>query len=361
MQYYFSPRPKSSSQNLLDPALVEANRRGEVTPEQTAWLKSRAWGGMNRPALVALAAGVGLAALGFVFFAFSTNLDSQFILIMGLVIAGMLGLLLLPRLLRAIRDSTNLGSDLRSSLIRQAAGELTFDQGSYRAVAGGGSLSLPASSNAGGLLPGIRYDFYYLEESRLVLSAEPFGTGSPGAVVKALAPILAAANSFVDADLQANRNGELSPSQRNRLLRKALSGAIPVFFGVLFGLALILPSLIAGNLPENFASLAVPLAMMAYFLVSGGRSIYRNLSDAFSGALETVQGVAAKSSEQRSSGRSRRRVYLYNIGNLNFEVPQGAYQALIDGLEYRAYYVPRTRQLLSIEPLDALGIPYIGE
>jgi hypothetical protein len=101
--------------------------------------------------------------------------------------------------------------------------------------------------------------------------------------------------------------------------------------------------------------------MMGSLLVSGGLSIYRNLGDALSGVIETVQGVAAKSTEQRSSGRSRRRVYLYNIGNLNFEVPQAAYQALIDGLEYRAYYVPRTRQLLSIEPLDVPGMSYLGE
>jgi hypothetical protein len=361
VQYFFSPRPTSKSLNLLDTALVEANRRGEITPDQAGWLKSKAWGGMNRFSRVALIVGVGFASLLFVFFALTTDLDRQFILIMGLVIAGLLGLVLLPRILRAIRDSSQLDSDRQGGLIRQAAGELAFDQGGYRAMAGDGALSLPASSNAGGLLPGVRYLFYYLEQSRFVLSAEEFGTGSASAVRKALAPILAGANRFADEDLQANRNGQISPPQRNRLLRKTLSGGISVFFGLVFAAAFALPYLLNGSLPENIASLAIPLAMMAYLLFSGGLSIYRNLGDALSGALETVQGAGAKSTEQRSSGRSRRTVYLYNIGNLNFEVPQGAYQALIDGLEYRAYYVPRTRQLLSIEPLDVPSMSFIGE
>jgi hypothetical protein len=204
------PRPTSKSLNLLDPALAEANRRGEIAPEQTAWLKSSTWGGTNRVARLGLVVVIVLLSVLFIFFALSTNLDRQFVLIMGLVIAGVLGVVLLPRILRAIRASTQLGSDLQGRLIRRAAGELAFNQGSYRVMAGDGALSLPASSNAGGLLPGVRYSFYYLEESRLVLSAEEYGTGSPAAVRKALAPILAVANRFADEDLQANRRPDLA-------------------------------------------------------------------------------------------------------------------------------------------------------
>ena len=77
--------------------------------------------------------------------------------------------------------------------------------------------------------------------------------------------------------------------------------------------------------------------------------------------VETAQGVGQKSTERRSSGRSRRTVYLYNIGEQKFEVPQSAHPALIEGLEYRAFYAPRTRRLLSIEAVDVPGISPFGE
>jgi len=360
VQAYSSSAPKNLPLNLLEPALVDANRRGEVLPAQAAWLKPMPWGGLNRLSRVGVGIAIGLGAFLFVLFAFSTNLNTGFILIMGLVIAGLLAVMFVPKIVRSLRDSTNLGNDLQGGLVRQTAGELGFGKGGYELRAADQTLSLPPSPNACGLLPGLRYTVYFLEGSRFALSAEQLGDGSPGAVSQALTRILAEANGYAAEDLQANRNGEVSPGQRNRLLKKAISGGGTTLFGIIFAMALFLPSLTQGRLPQDLTSLAIPLAMVAYFLVSGGIALYKALADALSGTVESVQGLATKSSEQRSSGRSRRRVYLYNIGNEKFEVLRSAHAALLDGLEYRAFFAPRTRQLLSLELLDLPGVSFFG-
>jgi hypothetical protein len=64
--------------------------------------------------------------------------------------------------------------------------------------------------------------------------------------------------------------------------------------------------------------------------------------------LQQVQGQAHK--EIRISKTKNQSVhYYYVIGEQRFEVNKTAYTALIDGLEYRIYYLPRTKKLISIE------------
>ena len=59
-------------------------------------------------------------------------------------------------------------------------------------------LILSTTNEASGLLPGVRYNFYYLPESRFVLSAEQLGEISSGQVRLALTDILARGQWFHD-------------------------------------------------------------------------------------------------------------------------------------------------------------------
>jgi hypothetical protein len=360
VQYYFPTLPQDSPLNLLDPALVEANRRGEITTEQNLWLKRRYWGfnGARLATVVGVIFAIGAGL--FIFVGFSSSIDTSAILLITLLIFAMLGLLFLPRILRVLRESTEMGGMSQGGLVRQTAGELTFAKGGYQVKAGDQSLSLPASGSTGGLLPGLRYTIYYQEGRNLVLSAEQLGGASANAVRRAVTAILAEANRFSDEDLQANRNGELTTGQRSRLLRKTLSGGAPLIFGLIFALGVLYPFLAAGRFPDDLGSLAIPLVMAAFLLASGGVVLYKGVADSLAGAVESVQGPGRKSTEKRSSGRSRRTVYLYNIGDQKFEVPVNAYPALIDGLEYRASYGPRSRRLLTIEAMDVPGISPFG-
>lgn len=360
MQQYYPGVPQQGILNLLDPTLVEANRRGEITPEQNAWLRKTRWG-LSGPRLGTVVAVIIAIAVGLlVFLGFLSTLNRTAIALVSLGTVALLSLIFFPRMLRLLRESTEMGSTSQAGPVRQTAGELIFGRPGYHVRAGDQNLSLPFGGSTGGLLPGVRYTVYFQDGKNVVLSAEQLGGTSAGAVRQALTAILGQAHAFSDEDLQVNRNGDLTAAQRNLLLRKTASGLGPVIFGLIFALGVLYPFLAAGRFPNDLASLAIPLAMAAYLLASGGQALYKAVVDALSGTVESVQGPGQKSTERRSTGRSRRTIYLYNIGDQNFEVPMSAYPALIDGLEYRVSYAPRSRRLLTIEVTDVPGISPFG-
>jgi len=103
--------------------------------------------------------------------------------------------------------------------------------------------------------------------------------------------------------------------------------------------------------------LIIEILIGASFL-AGCYFLFNGLSDMFTTAPKQIQGVASKCKERvRGSGRSavtwyRSYTYYYVINDRFFPVTQEAYGALIDGLQYRAYYLPRTKRLISIEALE---------
>jgi hypothetical protein len=347
--------------NLLDPTLVEANRRGEITANQEAWLKR---GGRLSGNLV-LAVIVGLFVLiGVVMFLLSGSSSiftgNSSLPIVGLVCLGAVGLLILVPVLRAIRKSTDMVGQGQAALIRQAVGELAYGKNGYQLRAGDQLFSFPDSGDPGGLLPGVRYTVYFKDGRNLVLSAEQLGDATEGTVRQAILANLAQAYRFSDEDLQANRSGELTAGQRTALLRKAIADTLPLLLGLVFALSLLYPYLATGKLSDSLSALVVPLVLAAFALASGAATLYRGLGDALSGVVESTQGIGRKSIERRASGRSRRTVYLYNIGDQKFEVPKSAQPALIDGAEYRVSFTPRARRMLTIEPISVPGIPPFG-
>jgi hypothetical protein len=45
------------------------------------------------------------------------------------------------------------------------------------------------------------------------------------------------------------------------------------------------------------------------------------------------------------------RYYTYQVNGLRFRVSMSAYNALIEGREYRIYFAPRSKRLVAIEPI----------
>ena len=45
----------------------------------------------------------------------------------------------------------------------------------------------------------------------------------------------------------------------------------------------------------------------------------------------------------------------YSIDNKSFRVSLSAYNALVEGIRYRPYYLPRSKRVLSVEPLETLA------
>lgn len=56
--------------------------------------------------------------------------------------------------------------------------------------------------------------------------------------------------------------------------------------------------------------------------------------------------------EKRYSGGEGPSYYYFVLDKQNFEVPSEAYDALLLGIRYQVYYLPQTKTLLSLEPLE---------
>ncbi len=341
----------NDSINLLDPAAVQANRMGQLTPEQEQWLNRLHLGGLPIRQVLPL-----LLVLPVLCFASSISLmdglESSwvalpfFVLFLGIVL-WRLG----PPLWRGVRRAIRLRADRQSGLIRQAGGELTYGPDGYAAQVGERLLFLPTDGEAGGLLPGVRYTFFFFEESGMALSAEQVGSISAAAVRTGLNRILAAANRYTLDDLAVNQRGEIGNAQRGRLLGR-------------LGVAVLLLLAFAGMaLAVAFAFFLAPdleawPVWLFFLLIFGGVGFsvvrtFLNVVMDLRSEPGVVEGPGSRHTIVRRSGRASRRVYFYDVGATSFEVPQRAYKALLPGFAYRAYYAPHARTLLSIEVIEA--------
>lgn len=335
--------------NLLNPQALEANRRGEITETQKQRLNaSHGWEQVLGAVIAIFMLGSSVCFLSVLFI--SGSITSVLI---PLLVTGAFFLLLLLMVGRSLWKLWDSGAKFRrdqtNRAIRQGQGQLSYDEKKYVFQASGRNLALPAGS-ASGLVPGAIYRVYYLEESSFLLSAEEISPATPGQTRAALGEILAAANGFSFEDLAANRNGEVTAAQHRKALPNAIGGAI----FCLVALALLIPSILSALSPEGETSSWPVFAIMAViFLLIGAFMLLNALIDMLSSsAPKQVQGMGHKE-KRRSGGKNRTTHYYYVVGGQSFQVKHAAYMALIDGLEYRVYYLPRTKRLISIEALDS--------
>jgi len=349
MQLLSNLLPKYSA-NLLNPDDVDANRRGEITPAQNDRLNALAFGRQGCGTFVA-----PMAVLSIIFFFLITSLLNSggitlfFLLPLGFLLVIILGLS--KGLFGWWRNSAKLKADRANGIVPSGVGELKFiPKKGFVANVGEEILILSASNDASGLMPGVRYNFYYLPESRFVLSAEQLGEISTGQVCLAVSDILARANDFSAEDLQTNQNGEVTTSQRTVGLKKMIPGLVFMGIALVFGILFLYPLLSNSKLSSNLVPILFIGGFLATFTAVGFSMVLNAFLDLNASAPELVEGVGQKTSRRKSSGRSSRTVYYYIIGSQEFEVPQKAYPAMLDGLTYKAYFMPRTKRLLTIEP-----------
>ncbi|CAG0932285.1 hypothetical protein TFLX_02520 [Thermoflexales bacterium] len=299
--------------DLTDPRSVEANRRGELTPAQQARLAN--------PVIA---------------------LDDMAI--------GLFGLNLL-------RQAAHLQQDLHAPEIQSATGQLVLEERGYMADISERRLPLPP--NRGQLLPGITYQFYYLPQSGAVLSAEEIQTPDAAMAREHLTDLLAQANQC-DADaLTANRQGRLATRQASRLFKTFVQGLIlsAISTGVV---AVFLVTFLA---PPNLA-IGIRLPGVAFAVLFGGLFVWAGVSQVLRAALDLmanrvvcVEGPVQKqikvsrTHSARGGPRRTSRRFYYLINSQRFQVSERAYHALIEDLPYWLYYTPRSKLLMSIEPL----------
>jgi hypothetical protein len=338
--------------NLLDPQDLAANRNGEITAAQNQRLNySLGWGqgcGLLVFLPVVLVMGAGFVTM------FLTSDNSSPVLIPLLVMSGFTLLVLtifVPSFWRVINNALKLKRDRENHAIRQAQGQVAFDKNGYSFQAGERRLTLPSPEDTGGLLPGATYRVFYLEETGFLLSAEEVFPASPAQVRVALRDILAQANNFTLDDLERNRSGEITLAQRMKPLGQvaggALFGLMSLPFGGLFFLQ-VFPNVDSG---DALPAMVIPALVLGIFALVGGWMFLNGLLDMSVSSIEQAQGPGRK--EKRTSGEKNRSTrYYYVIDGKSFQVSRRAYTALLEGIDYRIYYLPRTKKMVSIEPID---------
>ncbi len=338
-----------SQVNLLDEQDWQVNQRGEITEAQY----SRLMGSLGLQSGCALVV-IVLFLVPLVFFvpvfmllgeAQGALVPAIFLLVFGIIILVTLGTQFV-KFYASIQRLQALRRDRENRAVRQAQGELAFDKGQYIARASGRDLFLPASKNIGGLMPGSTYRFYYLEESAFVLSAQEVFEASPARARSSLLEILAQANRFTLQDLERNRNGELTEAQRRR-------GFGTIIVGFLFGA---FPFGLVGLIWFRGGTMSLdtwlmPLLFLLIFAAMGGWMVFTGLADYTAHAPLVVEGLGGKRKRTASGRRSRRTIYYYEIDGQSFQVSAEAYAALIEGQSYRVYLLPKSKKLLTIEPL----------
>lgn len=349
---FLSSLTGNSKINLVDPAEASANRMGQITPAQNEWLNTAAFGGTGLIRVI-LPLVVSLFLCSFLgIFSFSGLSDVWYVLLFLVLVFLIVGWQVVPGFIGGMQRASKLRTDRQSGLIRQAVGELGFGKDGYVAQAGDRQLFIPSSKDTCGLLPGVRYNFYYLEESGIVLSAEQLGGVSAASMRTSLNRILAEANKFASEDLSANQLGEISEGQRGRLVRKSLGGLGLALFMVVVALGVGAALFFSGE-SIDWMAILIFLGVFGIFGAIGALSMFNSFMD-LNAMPEMEEGRGGKHTERRRSGKSSRTVYFYDIGNMKFQVSQRAYLALIENVQYRAYYAPRSKTLLSLE---VTGLP----
>lgn len=354
---------------VLDPGLVAANREGRIAPDQKnalaevtslgrgGWIGLLIWAVLivlfvKRFGKAVLAMGQAGEALGF-----------------GIVVGSLIAVALV------VGKFVRMGQRARWAWakVEPREGRVEFFAGHYRAMVDGKALR-SVFFDERHLVPD-PYVFYCIKGTSWLISAAnkaapapshsavpPDVNDLPRAWSRMLAPTPAAdvneirralsvANGFSADDLALNRNGQIGRHQRKKLRRKMRSrlwACLLCAGGAVFIVAYepVAP-------PANKVGFyAVAVILLAVILVLG-KQLLDALADSASGSVLSAEGLVKGLVETTNDieGGSSTTSYYYVLDQVRVSVGQSGYEALLEGLRYRMYYSPRSKTLLSMEPL----------
>lgn len=169
--------------------------------------------------------------------------------------------------------------------------------------------------------------------------------------------MLAATLKFNDEDLQANRAGQLTVRQRNRVYvqRRMLIIAltlITAFIGIISAIVILAVLLGAVN-----SEVAILLALGGEVITAGLAYVVWSLRQHFNTYLRDnrvthIEGPVTMYQLRERQDDKTKTVYALRIAHLEFEIPELALNAFTEGSRYLIYYVPDPLMLLSSEPAE---------
>ena len=166
---------------------------------------------------------------------------------------------------------------------------------------------------------------------------------------------------FDQADLAANRAGQFTARQQERLVQEdkrnrlfmTISGglaAVVALFSLIFGVV----SVIRSHDPNTAVVYGVALGVVVplVFGMVAARSLWKALGP-HQLRLASVQGpVQLKRREGTDEDNRRFVVVTLRIGGCKFNVLPGLEKIMVEGGEYKVYYIEGSNTILSAEGLD---------
>ncbi len=344
---------RSGVYDLTQPDFVSANRYGQLAPQQLdAFKAAYLWPGIGFLVLGILFGGVFLVLTGGMLVSLLAEGDEEWwIALIFLVFPVVLGGSFL------FGGARNLWTWYRMSTpssLATAEGRLVWRRNNYRGEIEGANLSLPGSTE---LTPGA-YRFFYVTGVNIVASAEKLSLSlTSNDEQEELSRAMRDALDFTPEDLDANKTLQLSGRQRNRMIFSVIGQAI--FLGILvltpvigFGVYWLSEGQIRIDGSDYFPILFVG-AVLLIIDIAILASIISGVREAFGGTVESVTGYLDERTEVRGSGKSRRTYYYYIVNNQKFTVTPAAHKASIKNLRYTLYYLPKSRKVVSAEPIPS--------
>lgn len=327
--------------SLTDPDAILANERGALTDIQRDLLRLTSgltfWYALGSAVVIVGIVAFALSKQGASLPSNAPHVPAYFWIVLGIAIG-----LPLAYLGWQIVRSSRITQELASGTIPSEEGRVEWTGWRYRVVASTSGLrSIYGPLNA---MPG-RYRCYLLPGSRYLLSADPLET--PHEYHAALTDVLGRVHGFSRDDLAVNREGRIAPAQMARLRSHAIqTGLLAIVFLAVFVGGFVLAYILRSAwYAVATAGWAVVLALVLPTMVRYCINWLRERND----TIATMQGSGEKGFTYTVSGRSTVKYYLIN--GTRFDVGSRAYDALVEGEQYRVYYTPLTKTIVSIEAI----------
>ena len=166
---------------------------------------------------------------------------------------------------------------------------------------------------------------------------------------------------FPAADLETNRGGHLTDSQRTRLQGLARAGRKDEF--ILAAVCVAIAIFLLAAAPPSFsvllrlaggAGLIVVASLLLYRAVTSSDSLAKDLR---SGAVERLEGAIAKDAHEQEREHSTVTIYHLEVAGQRFEVDETTYLAAPDAGIVGLYILPHSHVILNLERLPDRPLP----
>ncbi len=347
---------KTSRTGIHNPEFLALNRQGKIAGEQKAALIS-ASASTHGGWLGLLLAGVGMVVVVLAFGKTISRMGKTGEVLGAAILVAILivSYLIVHEIFVGLEHLRWLGVR-----VERREGRVEFRNGHYLPEANGKTL-YSVFQDAFNLSPGPCV-FYCAKGSKWILALERPGgaAATAGEAAADAGPVdlaevqraLGMTIGFNPDDLQLNRQGRISHRQRRRLLGLMRSGLYGTVLGAGFaGFLLVYGFLLHPEKPKLPFVAGAGFGVLA--MVMSFKGLAAGLADSLAGSVRSGEGRVTRFTETRRGGRSSYTDYYFGLDELRFSVSSVAYEALIEGLTYRVFYLPRTRMILGMEPLSS--------